>query len=66
MKYDPETMGIYVGLSCSSKILGLSDYQLRRGIKEKRYPHIKRGQTYLLNMPLMIQQLEAESRRSLE
>ena len=64
MRYDENTMPVYMGLESGSKILGISQYELRRGVKAGRYPHIRRGPQYLLNMPLLIRQLEEESRRA--
>lgn len=40
---------------------GLSQHYLREGCKTGTIPHIKSGQTYLINIPALLKQLGAES-----
>lgn len=40
---------------------GLSQYSIRLGCRAGSVPHIKRGEKYLINMPLFRRQLDGES-----
>lgn len=42
------------------KTTGLSQYFLRCGCKDGTIPHIKSGKTYLINIPKLLKQLEAD------
>lgn len=44
----------------ASKTTGLSQYFLRRGCKDGTIPHIMSGTTYLVNVPALLRQLNAE------
>lgn len=39
---------------------GLSQYYLRSGCKNGTIPHVKSGNTYLINIPALLRQLGAE------
>lgn len=56
-------------INASSYITGESRDALRRGCKEGRIPHVRRGDgtnaTYLINLPLYLQMLDEESRANL-
>ena len=36
---------------------GLSQFYLRRGCRDGTIPHVRSGTTYLVNVPLLLQQL---------
>lgn len=44
----------------ASKTTGLSQYFLRQGCKNGTIPHIMSGTTYLVNVPALLRQLDAE------
>ena len=46
----------------SSRITGLSQYYLRRGCKTGTIPHIKSGNKFLINIPLLIEQMDLASK----
>lgn len=41
-------------------VTGLSQYFLRTGCKDGSIPHVKSGQTYYVNVPALLAQLNAE------
>lgn len=41
-------------------VTGLSQYFLRTGCKDGSIPHVKSGQTYYVNIPALLAQLNAE------
>ncbi len=41
---------------------GLSQFYLRNGCKAGTIPHIRSGSTYLINLPLVMEKLNEESR----
>lgn len=45
------------------KATGLSAYFLRTGCKDGSIPHIMSGTTYLINIPALLEKLDAESRK---
>lgn len=46
--------------------LGLSEYHLRSGIRNGTIPFIKCGKKQLINIPLLIEQLDNESRQGVK
>lgn len=40
---------------------GLSQYLLRRGCRDGTVPHIRSGKTYYINVPALLDKLEAGS-----
>lgn len=48
----------------ASRITGLSQFYLRQGCKSGSVPHLKIGNSYQINIPLLLQKLNAESERS--
>ncbi len=42
------------------KTTGLSMYYLRKGCKDGSVPHIKSGTVYLINVPKLLRQLDAD------
>lgn len=47
----------------AAKITGLSPYFIRKGCKAGEIPHIRSGLTYYVNVPALLQKLDAESRK---
>ena len=37
----------------ASKVTGMSTYELKKGAKEGRYPHIKTGKSYLFEKEML-------------
>ena len=52
----------YKSLRETAFLTGLSVGFLRTGCKSGKIPHVKVGQEYRVNMPLLLEQLEAEAR----
>lgn len=48
------------------KVTGLSSYYLRNGCKDGTIPHIVAGTTYLINVPALLERLDAESRKEVK
>lgn len=48
----------------ATRTTGLSTYFLRTGCKNGTIPHIKSGNTYLVNVPAMLQRLNVESEKA--
>lgn len=44
---------------------GLSVYSLRNGVKDGTIPHITRGTKYLINVPLLLDLLDRESKANI-
>ena len=44
----------------ASKVTGLSQYYLRNGCKDGTIPHIRSGNVYLINIPALLRQVEAD------
>lgn len=38
-------------------VTGLSQFAIRRGVRDGSIPHIKSGQTYYVNIPALLEQL---------
>lgn len=49
----------------TAKRFGLSEYGLRQGAKEGRYPHIKVGNKYIFDVELLEQCLKQEAKSNL-
>lgn len=45
----------------AARAVGVSQYYLRKGLKDGMIPHIKSGTVYLVNVPALLRKLEAES-----
>lgn len=50
----------FMKIGAASMATGLSQYFLRQGCKNGTVPHIKSGSTYLINIPKLLRQLDAE------
>ena len=51
----------YQPLSGACRLTGLSVHYLREGCKRGTVPHIRCGNEYRANVPLLLRQLEAQS-----
>lgn len=51
----------FMTLKEACSFTGLSVYFLRNGVKDGSVPHIKAGNRYLVNVPLLIERLNRES-----
>ena len=54
---------VYQKLKGASTATGLSQFYLRQGCKSGFVPHIKSGSTYYVNVPALLEKLDAESRK---
>ena len=54
----------YQSISGTSRITGLAQGYIRDGCKQGIVPHIMCGSEYRVNIPLFLQQLEAEATAS--
>ena len=44
----------------ASRVTGLSQFFLRRGCKDGTVPHVMSGTTYMVNVPALLRQLDAD------
>ena len=54
-------MAVYMSIPETAKYTGLAVCYLRKGIKDGTIPVIMAGKKYLVNVPLMLEKLNAES-----
>ncbi len=52
----------FQSIADASRTTGLSQYALRRGCKNGSLPHIRNGTSYLLNMRLLMEYLDVQSK----
>lgn len=45
----------------AARTTGLSQFFIRKACREGTCPHIRAGKTFMINVPLLVQQLNAES-----
>lgn len=57
---DAKTSTPFMKIGAASMATGLSQYFLRQGCKNGTVPHIKSGTVYLVNIPKLLRQLDAE------
>lgn len=65
-KRQTDSSAMFQTIDATARITGLSRDFIRRGVKEGRVPYIRGGgknSAYLVNVPLFVRQLEAESLR---
>ena len=65
-KRQSESGAPFQTIDATARITGLSRDFIRRGVKEGRVPYIRGGSgnsAYMVNVPLFLRQLEAESLR---
>ena len=53
----------YHNIQEASHITGLSQFYLRNGCKRGTIPHIRCGNSYKINVPALLEQLDNESRK---
>lgn len=53
----------YMKIPDACKATGISQYFLRAGVKANTVPHIRSGRTYYINVPALLEKLNAESVR---
>ena len=58
-----ENEAMFQKIMDAAKITGLSPYFIRKGCKAGEIPHIRSGLTYYVNVPALLQKLDAESRK---
>lgn len=58
-QYDPTQR--FQTFADASRTTGLSQYFLRRGCKAGTIPHIKSGNKFLINIPLLFEQMDRQS-----
>ncbi len=49
----------FMKIKDASKVTGLSMYYLRNGCKDGSVPHVKSGTVYLVNVPRLLEKLDA-------
>lgn len=59
-QYDPSLR--FQKIEAAARTTGLSQYFLRRGCKAGTIPHIKSGNKFLINIPLLIEQMDLASK----
>lgn len=58
-KYDPSLR--FQTIADATRTTGLSQYFIRRGCHDGTIPHIKSGNKFLVNIPLLIEQMDRQS-----
>ncbi len=58
-KYDSSIP--FQSIADAARTTGLSRYHIRNGCKDGTIPHIKVGDRYKVNVPLLLKQLDAQS-----
>lgn len=58
---DTRTTAPFQKIPEACKTTGMSQYYLRKGCKEGSVPHIRSGSTYFVNVPALLDKLNAES-----
>lgn len=54
----------FQSIAGAARITGLAQCFIREGCRNKSIPHIRCGQEYRINMPLWMEQLNAESTKA--
>lgn len=54
----------FQSISEAAKLTGLSSFFIRRGCRDGTIPHIKSGTKFLVNVPLLIEQMDKQSLQS--
>lgn len=49
----------FMKIKDAARVTGLSMYYLRNGCKDGSVPHVKSGTVYLVNMPRLLEKLDA-------
>lgn len=61
-QYDPTHR--FQTIADTTRTTGLSQYYIRRGCREGTIPHVKSGNKFLVNVPLLIEQMDQQSIKS--
>lgn len=61
MTQEAEFHPIYLSIKDTARYTGLSEYYLRKRLKEGNIHHIMSGAKVLINLPLMLADLESQS-----
>ena len=61
----PEVLKPFATIREACNITGLSQHFLRDGVKAGTIPHIMSGNTYMINIPLLLQQLDNMSKNNM-
>lgn len=56
---DKMTSTPFMTISQAARVTGLSQYYLRNGCKDGSVPHIRSGEKYLINLPRLLEKLDA-------
>ncbi len=59
--YEPGNLPLYASIKEVNRITGLSQFFLRAGCRDGSLPCIKSGEKYLLNLPRLLELLDAKS-----
>lgn len=62
----PDPIAPFQSIRKTARLTGLSAYYLRAGCKDGSVPHIMVGAEYRVNVPLLMDRLNAESAASCE
>ena len=54
---DTKTNAPFMKIRDAAKATGLSAFYLRNGCKDGSIPHVRSGQTYMVNIPALLKQL---------
>lgn len=49
----------FMKIKDAARVTGLSMYYLRNGCKDRSVPHVKSGTVYLVNIPRLLEKLDA-------
>ncbi|RKJ38162.1 hypothetical protein D7X94_17460 [Acutalibacter sp. 1XD8-33] len=49
----------FMKIKDAARVTGLSQYYLRNGCKDGSVPHVKSGTVYLVNVPRLLEKLDA-------
>lgn len=58
-KANANTTAPFQKITAAARITGLGTYMLRLGCKDGSIPHVKSGTTFYINIPRLLEQLDA-------
>lgn len=61
MTNNTSTAKNFYNISDTARMTGLSSYWIRQQLKAGKLPHVRCGNRYLVNLPAMLEVLNAES-----
>ena len=56
----------FLSIRDAATATGLSQWYLRNGVKNGSIPHIKSGNTYLINVPILLEMLDRQCREAMQ